>query len=218
SAHFVRSRTVDVTASGAQLQLELVQRAIELARLAREAEPPPPRADRELPAALRVVVPPREQAPRWQLGAGSGVRADRTVESSLHARYAIAHGFGAVVRASAVEQNAATIDVKEQDLLAGPGYEVALSDSLALDVALLVGVRRHEFELAMTLPERTGTRLDGALALPLRIVVRPWRALEVSAWGITKLARSRDHLNRSDVLWRREALGFGAGAGVGARF
>ena len=228
SAHFERSRTIDVSgSSGAQLQLELVQKVVELARLAREATPPPPptvaavAAPEPEPVAASVVqheviAPPA--SPRWQLGADVGVLSSTTIEVALHARFAIAHGFGAVMRAAGSQPDGSAIAIDEQELLAGASYEHLLADVLALDVGLIAGVRRHHFELAMPLAEPAGSRYDAALALPVRIALRPARAFEISVWGIAKLARAREHANGPEVLWHRDALGLGAGAGVAARF
>jgi hypothetical protein len=222
SAYLERSRTIDTAgSSGAQLHLELVQRAVELARLAREAMPPSPQVPHHEPetrvALQRAVMAPR-RAPRWQLGADVGVVSSREVETSLHARYAIGYGFGAALRGSTVQRDAPAIEVGEQDLLVGASYEWPIMNVLALDVAVLAGIRRHHFELALPLAERTGTRFDGAMAMPLRVSLRPWQAFELSVWGIVKLARARDHTDGTTTLWHRDAFGAGAGAGVAARF
>jgi hypothetical protein len=212
SAYFDQSRTIDVNgSSGAQLHLELVQKAVELARLAREAIPAPVLRD-ELQAERSVA-----REPRWRIGVDVGVIASE-IETALHARYAIGYGFGAALRGSAVQRDATSIEVGEQDVLAGASYERAITNLVAIDIAVLAGVRRHHFELAMPLAERTGTRFDGTIALPLRLSLRPWRAVELSVWGIAKLARAREHADGDTALWHRDALGAGAGAGVAARF
>ena len=50
------------------------------------------------------------------------------------------------------------------------------------------------------------------------LALRPWRLVEISVWGIAKLAKERDHTDGSTVLWHRDAVGAGVGAGVAARF
>jgi len=226
SANFERSRTIDTSgSSGAQLQLELVQKAVELARLAREAAPPRPTVaalePRDESAALRddvIVTPARPRSPRWLLGAGVGVESTGNIEASLQARYTIAGGFGAAVRAAATQPDEREISVGEQELLAGGSHEWSFAHATALDVGLLGGVRRHHFELAMPLGDRTGTRFDPALAVPVRISLRSWRAFELALWGIAKLSTEREHVNGTTVLWHRDAFTVGAGVGVAARF
>ena len=220
SAHFERSRTIAIAGSTeAELQLEVVQKVVELARLARESAPPPVVAVREPAAEVReVVVPPEPRRPRWLLGMGLGVDTGAVFEASLHARFAIARGIGAVVRAAAAQPDETGISVGEQELLLGASYEHALASIVAVDVGLLAGVRRHSFELAMPLAERTGTRFDAAAALPVRIVVRPSDAFEVSLWVIARVSREREHVLGDEVLWRRGAVTGGAGVGVAARF
>ena len=223
SAFFEETRTIDTSgSSGAQLHLELVQKAVELARLAREAMPtlPPPLAPAQpVDAAVVVRAPsPPARPPRWQLGADVGVISSRELETALHARLTIASGFGVALRTSAVNRDTAAIEVGEQDLLAGASYARPLTTLLALDVAVLAGVRRHHFELAMPLENRTGTRFDGSVAVPLRISIQPWRMVELSVWGIAKLASARDHASGTTVLWHRDGFGAGVGAGVAARF
>ncbi|HEY5927844.1 MAG TPA: hypothetical protein VIV11_39430 [Kofleriaceae bacterium] len=223
SANFEKSRTIDITGtSGAQLQLEVVQKAVDLARLAREATPVAktvallePRDDT---AAVEQTVVIADRAPRWQIGAGVGVESTGTIEVSLHARFAITGGLGAALRVGAAQPDADEIAVGEQELLAGASYEWTLARALALDVSLLGGVRRHHFELAMPLGERSGTRFDPALALPVRIALRPSRRFEVALWGIAKVSREREHVNGTAVLWSRDAIAAGAGVGVAARF
>ena len=226
SANFERSRTIDTNgSSGAQLQLELVQKAVELARLAREAAPPLPAVaalePRDESTALRddvVVTPAQPRLPRWLLGVGVGVESTGNLEASLHARFAIAGGFGAAVRADATQPDEDEISVGEQELLAGGSHEWRFAHAIALDVGLLGGARRHHFELAMPLGERTGTRFDPALAMPVRISLRPWRTFELALWGIAKLSTEREHVNGTAVLWHRDAFTAGAGVGVAARF
>lgn len=221
SAHFERSRTIDTGGSiDTQLQLEVVQKVVELARLAREAAPPAVAAiqrDEVSTLSAQAVVPP-ERAPRWRVGADVGVVFGGTIEASLHARFAIVHGVGVALRGAAAQRNEPEIAVGEQELLAGAGYEWPIAKAVAVDVALLAGARRHHFELAMPLGERTGTRFDAAMALPVRLSLRPWRGLELSLWGIAKLAREREHINETAVFWHRDAFEVGAGAGVAARF
>ena len=225
SANFERSRTMDISgSSGAQLQLELVQKVVELARLAREAAPPAKTVAlhdaSEAPLALRddVVALERPRAPRWLVGVDVGVESTATAELSLHARYVIRAGFGAAARVGAAEPDGPEISIGEQEFQAGAGYTRALTRALTLDVALLGGVRRHHFELAMPLAERSGTRFDAALAVPVRISLRVWRAFELSLWGLGKLSREREHVNGAAVLWHRDAFTIGAGVGVAARF
>lgn len=223
SANFERSRTIDISGSSdAQLQLEVVQKAVELARLAREAAPAPTVALRESSddwtSLHDGVAPAPSRRPRWQLGAGLGIESSGTIEMSVHARYAIAAGFGAAVRAGAMQPDGRDISVGEQALLAGASHEWTFGHAIALDVGLLAGVRRHHFELAMPLGERSGTRFDGAVALPVRVSLRTWRALELSLWGIAKLSKEREHVSGTMVLWRGDAFAVGAGVGVAARF
>ena len=121
SASFARTRTVALGAgSGAELQLEIVQKLVELARLAREATPPPDEPPAPVaappapptvvafapPVALRAhvdgaavsvrressVQEPARPAP-WQLGADLGLVVGYGLEASLHARYRIAESF-----------------------------------------------------------------------------------------------------------------------------
>lgn len=220
SAHFERSRTIEISGSStAQLQLEVVQKLVELARLAREAAPPPalevrPQADTTTTLRAAVVT---ERPPRWNLGVDVGVIAS-AVEGSLHARYAIAYGLGAAVRADVAQPDAAGIAVGEQELLAGASYEWPIADLFALDIALLGGVRRHHFELTMDVGEMTGTRFDAVLALPVRVSLRRWRVFELSLWGLAKLGKEREHVSGTAQLWHRDAVTAGLGAGVAARF
>jgi hypothetical protein len=237
SAHFERARTIDVTGSGgAQLQLEIVQKVVELARLAREAAPPPSppapavasppavaaapasRAQHDLPAQVSERGEAREQPPRWEIGGDVGVVSTGTAEASVHARYAIGARVGAVLRAAASQPDEAAISVGEQELMAGASYEWTLASRLVLDVGALAGVHRHHFELSMQLADRTGTRYDPVLATPVRLSLQASRRFEVSVWGIGKLAKEREHVSGTEVLWRRDVVTAGAGVGVAARF
>jgi hypothetical protein len=225
SANFERSRTVDISGSSdAQLQLEVVQKVVELARLAREAAPPPSR-----PPAVAVATPPErdvieenvvvhEPAPRWRIGVDAGVLMSATMETALSARVAIAYGFGAAVRASMSAPDGQQISVSEQDALAGASYERSLSRTVAFDVSLVAGVHRHHFELAMPLGEQTGTRYDREVAAPVRLSLRVWRALDLSIWALAKIGREREHTSETTVLWHRDAFDAGVGVGVAARF
>jgi hypothetical protein len=226
SAYFERSRTIDASgADDAQLQLEVVQKAVELARLAREAAPPPAVAAVAPPPVVeaaierRVEPQPATRRARWRIGADVGVRSSGPIEASLSARYAIVARLGVMLRASAAKPgDNEAIGVWEQELVAGASYEWSLSPAMTVDVGIAAGIGRHHFELAMPLGMRTGTRFDPAVAVPVRIAVQPWHALELSLWGLAHASREREHVSGDRILWRRDAVEVGAGAGVAVRF
>ena len=224
SARFERTREVAAHGElGAALRLELVQKAVELARLAAEAIPPPPaRTDPERPASL---PPPVAQAPagssRWTAGVDAGVLArggGSDAELAVRVRAAIWREVGATLRASGSTSSSNGIDVRELTVLLGPCHAWRLSDPIAIELALLAGLRDQHFHSAMTIAEPTGSRFDPVIAAPLRLVVVPMPAIELSAWIAASVASARAHVLGSTVLWHRDAVGIGGGAGVAARF
>jgi hypothetical protein len=224
TAQFDRSRDVDASGTGAHL--ELLQKAVELARLAAESIPPAPAIAATpitAPAtpAIEDVAPVPRPEPCWAIGLDGGalVRGGGTdAELALHARYALRGRFGIVLRASGTSSTENDVEVRELHALIGPAYELPLAPKIALGIAVLAGVRHHDFETSMEIGEPSGGRFDPELAAPLRIGWRPVRAFEASVFAITSVATAREHVLGNRKLWQRDAVGIALGIGVTARF
>ena len=214
--HFDRSRTIAASAGGSQVQLELVQKAVELARLAVESIPPPPE-----PLAIDTVAAPPPRETRWRVGIDGGVLGRSggvDPELAVHAGASIWRGLGAALVVAGTSSSDNDVAVRELYALAGIGGDWALAPRLRAEAVLVGGLREHHFATAMPIAEPTGDRVDPALALRARIGYQPLSVLELSLWAGATLSEARTHLLGTDVLWRRGAAGIGGGLGAALRF
>lgn len=223
---FERSRTVDArTGTSPQLRLEVVQKAAELARLAQESIPPPPRNDGEVPLPFELPTdepaeaPPRE--PRWLVGFDGGVLArggGTDPDLALRARFAVWRDIGAALLVSGSQSSANGVAVRELYALAGISDDWQITRRLRGELSLVGGIRQHHFESTMPIQDPAGDRIDPAIALRARLGFQPLRVIEVSAWAGVAISKSRTHVLGTDVLWQRDATGIGGGLGVALRF
>jgi hypothetical protein len=219
SKGFERTRNVDTHGAGAQL--ELVQKAVELARQAAEVlpAPEPARPDYNLPPE----TPPAPEVvpqPRFAVGIDGGVltRGANDAIIGVRARVALWQRVGPALMLAATQSASNGVDVRELHALLGISDEWILSPRLGLEVSLVGGVRQHHFETTMPLAEPTGDRIDAEGCVVPRVGWRPVRAVEVGVWAAACISRARAHVLGTQVLWQRDSSGFGAGAGIAFRF
>ena len=222
---FDRSRTVDARAgSGSQLQLEVVQKAVELARLAQESIPPPPRSDSEpVPFELKTdeptEAPPPE--PRWLVGVDGGLIArggGTDADLAVRARFSVWRDIGVALLLSGAQSNENGVAVRELYALAGISDDWKITRRLRGELSLVGGIRQHHFESTMPIDEPSGDRIDPVVSLRARLAFQPLRVIEVSVWAGVTISKSRTHVLGTDVLWQRDATGIGGGLGAALRF
>ncbi|HEY3355545.1 MAG TPA: hypothetical protein VGQ83_20005 [Polyangia bacterium] len=219
----------------AELHLEIVQKMVDLALAAERRLPPPPPASAPATApapASAAARPPAGPNPTPPIGA-TGPRVETTVGAGaavrgggvdalvhLEARLDVAAGLGLHLAGAWVPASAPGIDVTEWEIVAGPGYRIALGRDVSLEAALVAGALVHRFAVVGAPADHpSGTRVDFLAALPLVLGYAPLRSLVLAlraAPGLTDAGR--EHERDGQILWRRGSLRLETGATATWRF
>lgn len=199
-----------------ELHLELTQKAIELARIAREQAapeaPPPPAPTPELPPPeparwtlepgllLGVSLGPRYLDPLVGLGLGFGPPTGLRLQLSACGRRTWSDA----------------LDAAAGELLLGGAFRLALSERTWLDLGLLAGPSVEAFRLrAPAQTQRSGVRYAGLAAASLGLGFRPLPRLGLSVELSPRVASSAArHLVDGQVVAEGELVRLHLGAGA----
>jgi hypothetical protein len=216
----------------ASYHLEVIHKAVEATRQAREQLPPPPASapasqPASAPASAPVVVrpppppppPPPVVQPRWwhvELSGGVGpLYRIQGVDPMIRAgarlggqRFALR---GSLMVSPSIQRE---LWVVEWSLQGGGSIRFPLGYSLHLELALLVGVLNHAYGIDRGDPA-SGSRWDFLGTVPLELGWRATSWLGFRLWlapGITEGAR--DHRLDGEVIWERSFFRLEAGVSV----
>lgn len=227
----VASRRVARVGDVASYHLEVIHKAVEATRQARERLPRSPASQpasqpASAPASAPVVVrplppppPPSVVQPRWwhlELNGGAGVLYRLQGVDPLIRAGARLGGQRFALRGSLTVSPSIQSElwVVEWSLQGGGSIRFALTSSLHLELALLVGLLNHAYGIDRGDPA-SGSRWDflGTAALELGWRATDWLGLRLwLAPGITE--GSREHRLDGEVIWERSLFRLEAGASV----
>lgn len=211
-----------------ELMLELVQKAVELARdltddvLRRRASRAITSHDATVTATITETPRARERDPRDAPLDGAHLRAELGARVGATARAGgvdasaagwldgggVLFGRGELALVFAPSSDVVAIDAT---LRAGPGLRVALGDVVALEALVLGGLVVHAARLDGA--STSALAASAALVAGLELRARPW--LVFGLWCVPSVAsRSFEHIVDGRVAWRRGVWAVEVGAGL----
>ncbi|MBK7860872.1 MAG: hypothetical protein IPJ65_20165 [Archangiaceae bacterium] len=222
--------------TAAELHLAVAQKLVELAREVPTEPPPQPQPPPPSPAAppapapepgpvqQEVVSPPPaepSQAPGFSVGAGGAALLREGGVDPLALLWIERHGWR--VRPKVVlgftASQPARLQVFEVQGQLGIAWPWSLRPGLELSVSALVGAVLHSYSTRPPLQPESGTRVDLLVSLPLELTFRPTPRFFMSVRLCPALSsRGREHLEGSNLLWRRGAARAEVGANIGVSF
>lgn len=209
----------------AELQLELAQKLVDLARgrahaaaeaMARAAKQEGPKEERLRPVIIPQVPPaPKRQKVDVRVFVGADALWRGAVDPLLRVGASVhGEGFtGLAVGLGYSPSGAPGVTVSEWQVSAGPLFRVFDSGWLVAHAGVMGGAVTHHFDVAGTgVVEPVGSRVDLLLSLPAHLDLRVAGSLRLGvrvAPGTT--FRIREHVRDEAALWRREAARLEAG-------
>jgi hypothetical protein len=210
----------------AELQLEISQKLVDLARIgaqavaeafaaASKAEEP-----RERPRAViipQVPPPPKREYSATELSAGVDAlwrgaldplfRVGLSLSGESIVGVAFAGGFA--------PSQGPGITVQEWQVVAGPRFRLLAANELSAHASLMAGVVAHHWSAPDAVENPSGDKVDVLVVAPVEV---QWQPREWLGLGLRVAPGydgwTREHLIEGNLAWRREAARLEAGATI----
>ena len=197
-------------ASLAGLHLEIVHKAVVLARRALGRRPPPP------PTPPPVTS---ESAGRGRVGWGGEVGVGAlwrdggvAVMPRVGAQATVGRRLTLKLQGAVAPSRGAAISVEDWEIVAGGGYRQPVARRFCFEVAALGGVLVHHYAVTgLAVTPQSGVRVGPVGRLTWSFGVRLWQHLALELRVAPGISRSYPHRLLGTTLWSRGALSIDTG-------